>query len=379
MLCPLLLADILFQMMAKKIALVGCTGNIGRQTAQIVRENRDRFSFSALIAGSNEEELNALKTEFTPRIAYCAKNRQASNEALSDLFSDCDVALIAAGGFAGLAYTLAAIRAGKDVALANKESLVCGGELVTKEADKRGVEIIPVDSEHSALFQALSFRRNAPFQKLVLTASGGPFFKLSKEQLENVTAQDALAHPTWNMGAKITIDSATLLNKGYEVIDSKWLYGADFSQIEAVVHPESIVHSIVCFEDGAAIAQLAYPDMRLPIQLALTYPERLPCLKQLDFAGLGALHFYPFPKEKFPCFDLALASGKAGGTAPTLLNAAGEEGVAAFLKGRIKFLRIAQIMQGVLETIPNRKADCFETLQEEDSKARELAKKLIYG
>ena len=363
--------------MKKKIALVGCTGNIGKQTAEIVRAYPERFSFSALVAGSNEEELRALAKEFQPRVSVLAKQRKFSHEELEEIFSDCDVALIAAGGFAGLTYTLAAIRAGKTVALANKESLVCGGELVMSEAKKRGVEIVPVDSEHSALFQALSFKRDTPFEKLVLTASGGPFFKFTKEQLEKVTAKDALAHPTWNMGAKITIDSATLLNKGYEVIEAKWLYNADFSKIEAVVHPESIVHSIVCFEDGSSIAQLAYPDMRLPIQLALTYPERLPCLKQLDFVEVGALHFYPFPEEKFPCFSLALHAGRAGGTAPTLLNAAGEEGVAAFLKGRIGFTKIAQTIQEVLEKIPNRKVDCFETLQEEDFKARELAKTLL--
>ena len=363
--------------MKKKIALVGCTGNIGKQTVHIVRENPERFSFSALVSGTREEELNALAQEFQPRVAYCAAKQALGREDTDALFSDCDVSLIAAGGFAGLKYTLAAIRAGKTVALANKESLVCGGELVMAEAERRGVEIVPVDSEHSALFQALSFKRDTPFEKLVLTASGGPFFKFTKEQLERVTAKDALAHPTWNMGAKITIDSATLLNKGYEVIEAKWLYNAQFSQIEAVVHPESIVHSIVCFEDGSSIAQLAYPDMRLPIQLAITYPERLPCLKQLDFAQLGALHFYPFPEEKFPCFSLALHAGRAGGTAPTLLNAAGEEGVAAFLKGRIGFTKIAQTIQEVLEKIPNRKVDCFETLQEEDFKARELAKTLL--
>lgn len=365
--------------MKKKIALVGCTGNIGKQTVRIVREHPDGFCFSALVAGRDEEGLNALKNEFSPRVAFCAKNGTPDGEALEAVFGDCDVALIAAGGFAGLEYTLAAIRAGKTVALANKESLVCGGELVTDEARKNGVEIVPVDSEHSALFQALSFRRDTPFEKLVLTASGGPFFKLGKEELERVTAKEALAHPTWNMGAKITIDSATLLNKGYEVIEAKWLYQADFSQIEAVVHPESIVHSMVCFRDGATVAQLAYPDMRLPIQLALTYPERLPCLNQLDFTKIGTLHFYPFPEERFPCFTLALQAGRAGGIAPAVLNGAGEEAVAAFLNGRIGFMQIAEAIQGALNTIPNRRADCFETLREADFKAREIAKKLIYG
>lgn len=364
--------------MKKKVALVGCTGNIGKQTVRIVRENPERFSFSALLSGHDEKGLNALKKEFSPRFSRCAAKGDLTDLELEEVFSDCDVALIAAGGFAGLKYTLAAIKAGKTVALANKESLVCGGELVTKEAKKRGVEIVPVDSEHSALFQALSFRRDTPFEKLVLTASGGPFFKLSKEELKNVVARDALAHPTWNMGKKITIDSATLLNKGYEVIEAKWLYNADFSQIEAVVHPESIVHSIVLFEDGAAIAQLAYPDMRLPIQLALTYPERLPCLNQLDFSKIGALHFYPFPQEKFPCYGLALQAGKAGGIAPTVLNGAGEVAIAAFLDGRIGFMQIAETIQGVLDKIPNRKADCFETLREADFKAKNLAKNLIY-
>lgn len=365
--------------MKKKIALVGCTGNIGKQTVRIVRENPERFCFSALLSGRDEEGLKALTKEFSPRVSYCAADGRLREEELVSLFEDCDVALVAAGGFAGLAYTLAAIRAGKTVALANKESLVCGGEIVIKEAKKRGVEIVPVDSEHSALFQALSFRKDTPFAKLTITASGGPFFKLSREELEKVTAKDALAHPTWNMGAKITIDSATLLNKGYEIIEAKWLYNADFSQIEAVVHPESIVHSLVCFKDGAAIAQLSYPDMRLPIQLALTYPERLPCLEQLDFGKLGALHFYPLPEEKFPCFSLALKAGKAGGTAPTLLNGAGEVAVEAFLKGRIAFTRIAKIIQSVLDKIPSRKVDDFETLREADLKARETAKKLIYG
>lgn len=365
--------------MKKKIALVGCTGNIGKQTVRIVRENPERFSFTALVSGRDEEGLNALAAEFSPRFACCAAKGEMTKSVLAALFEDCDVALIAAGGFAGLSYTLAAIRAGKTVALANKESLVCGGELVAREAAKTGVEIIPVDSEHSALFQALSFRKETPFEKLVLTASGGPFFRCSEEELYKVTAKDALAHPTWNMGAKITIDSATLLNKGYEVIEAKWLYNADFSQIEAVVHPESIVHSMVCFKDGATIAQLAYPDMRLPIQLALTYPDRLPCLDQLDFCRIGALHFYPFPEERFPCFRLAIQAGKAGGIAPTVLNGAGEEAVAAFLCGRIGFMQIAQTIQGVLDKIPDRKADCFETLRDADFKAREIAKNLIYG
>lgn len=358
----------------KKIALIGCTGNIGTQTAQIVRDNPERFSFSALACAQNAVRLKEMCQEFSPGIAYCESEGGDGER----LFDGCDVALIAASGFAGLKYTLQAIRAGKTVALANKESLVCGGELVTKEAKERGVEIVPVDSEHSALFQALAFHRDAAFSKLVLTASGGPFFGRSREELARVTAADALKHPTWDMGAKVTIDSATLLNKGYEVIEAKWLYGADFSQIEAVVHPESIVHSLVCFRDGAAIAQLAYPDMRLPIQLALTYPERLPCVKELDLCALGALHFYPFPREDFPCFGLAVKAGAAGGILPAALNGAAEVAVKAFLAGRIGFLEIAQIIEDVLSGTANAKADCFDALAEADLRARRAAEEKIH-
>ena len=357
-----------------KIALIGCTGSIGRQVADVVRAHPDRFAFSALVAGRNCEELSRLVEEFRPKTAFCA-----SEGAKEELFDDCDIAFIACGGFAGLAYTLAAIKAGKRIALANKESLVCGGELVTKAANKAGVEIVPVDSEHSAIFQALSFRKDTPFKKLVLTASGGPFLRYTEEQLKTATAKDALRHPTWNMGAKITIDSATLLNKGYEIIEAKWLYGADFAQIETVVHPESIVHSLVYFEDGAAIAQLSYPDMRLPIQLALTYPHRLPCEESLDLARIGALHFERLPEEKFPCFTLALKAGKEGGTCPTILNAAAEVAVSAFLGGSIPFPKIAETILCTLERIPRENCDSFETLQTVDMRARTYASQFIYG
>ena len=355
-----------------KIALIGCTGNIGRQVAEVVRNNPREFSFSALVCGRDKEGLSALNAEFQPRVALCAAQGERD-----DLFDDCDVALIAAGGFAGLKYTLRAIEAGKKIALANKESLVCGGELVIRAAREKGVEILPVDSEHSAIFQALGGRK--AFAKLVLTASGGPFLHFTEEQLARVTAADALRHPTWNMGAKITVDSATLLNKGYEVIEARWLYGADFSQIEAVVHPESIVHSLVYFEDGAAIAQLGYPDMRLPIQYALTHPERLPCLKQLDLASLGALHFERLPAEKFPCFTLAVEAGKAGGTLPTVLNGAAEEAVRAFLAGRISFPRIAETVSATLNALPREEALSYEVLEEADGRAREAAKTYLYG
>ena len=238
-----------------KIALIGCTGNIGGQVAETVRRYPDKFCFSALVSGADGEGLRAMAREFSPAYSACAAEIP-EREILKDAFDGCDVAFIAAGGFAGLAYSLRAAELGKKIALANKESLVCGGELLVRTASSHGAEIVPVDSEHSALFQALSFRRDTPFEKLILTASGGPFFLLNESELSRVTAKDALKHPTWNMGAKITVDCATLLNKGYEIIEAKWLYGADFGRIEAVVHPESIVHSLVSFADGAVMAQL---------------------------------------------------------------------------------------------------------------------------
>ena len=370
-----------------KIALIGCSGSIGRQVAEVVREHPAHFCFSALIGGKDAASLEALSAEFHPDFAGLASGgevhlpagtRLLKGEELLHAFDGADVALIAAGGFAGLPYTLRAAEQGIRIALANKESLVCGGELVTAAVKKFGCDLVPVDSEHSALFQALSFRRDTPFSKLILTASGGPFFKLSKEELQTVTAADALRHPTWKMGPKITIDSATLLNKGYEVIEARWLYDAPFENIEAVVHPESIVHSLVSFADGAMLAQLGYPDMKLPIQLALTYPERLPCVKELDLISLGALHFFPLPKEKFPCYSLALSAGKAGGTAPTVLNAAAEIAVSAFLEGRIGFPRIAEVIDAALQQLPREDVCSLEQLQETDARARRFAQSLIY-
>ena len=363
-----------------KIALIGCTGSIGRQVLDVVRHNRERFRITALACGSNRQALDALAAEFQPEICYCAADGGSMSESsLQDLFAECDVAFIAAGGAEGLKYTLAAIGAGKKVALANKESLVVGGKLVTEAAEKKGVEIVPVDSEHSAIFQALGCRRDAPFERLVLTASGGPFLHHTREQLARVTAAEALAHPTWNMGPKVTVDSATLLNKGYEVIEAHWLSGADYSRIQAVVHPESIVHSLVYFRDGAALAQLGYPDMRVPIQLALTYPDRLPCAPMLDLTELKALHFERLPAEKFPCYGLALQAGKRGGNAPAVLNGAAEEAVRAFLQGGIPFLRIAETIEEALSSVPQAEAETYADLAEADRQGREAAKKFIYG
>lgn len=370
------------------ISLIGCTGSIGRQVCEVVRRYPEQFRFTALVCGRRAEALSALCNEFRPAFAACTEGIPelpagtrllAGGEILTHVFDGCDVAFIAAGGFAGLAYTLRAAEEGKKIALANKESLVCGGELVMRAVRGKGIDLVPVDSEHSALWQALSFRRDAPFRKLVLTASGGPFRNFTKEELSRVTAEDALRHPTWNMGAKITVDCATLLNKGYEVIEAKWLYHADYSAIGAVVHPESIVHSLVYFEDGAAIAQMGYPDMRLPIQLALTYPDRLPCCPLLDLAEIGTLHFEPLQEEKFPCFSLAVEAGKAGGTLPAMLNAAGEEAVRAFLHGGIPFTKIAETIKDVLCALPRAEADSYDAVKEADVRARKAALKIIYG
>ena len=370
-----------------RIALIGCTGSIGMQVAQVVRSYPERFRLTALACGRGGAAFKALLAEFLPAVALCAEGTFDAPEKVAKLaageearlFEDCDVAFIAAGGSAGLKYTLLAAEAGKKIALANKESLVCGGELVMRAVRERGIDLVPVDSEHSALFQCLAFRRDAAFSKLVLTASGGPFYRLSREELARVTAADALRHPTWNMGAKITVDSATLLNKGYEVIEAKWLYHADFSQIEAVVHPESIVHSLVYFADGAALAQLGYPDMRVPIQLALTYPERLPCAPALDLAGVGKLTFLPFPADKFPCFSLALEAGRAGGTMPTVLNGAGEVAVRAFLEGRITFPAIADTIQDALCSFAREDVCSYAQLAQTDARARAHAHTFIYG
>ncbi len=371
------------------ISLIGCTGSIGRQACEIVRRYPERFRFSALVCGKDKRALSALCAEFRPDFAALASGEEIpelsqgtrqlkGEEILSRVFEGCGVAMIAAGGFAGLSYTLRAVEEGKRIALANKESLVCGGELVMRAAEEKGIDLVPVDSEHSAIFQALSFRRDTPFKRLVLTASGGPFRNFTEKELANVTAADALKHPTWNMGAKITVDSATLLNKGYEVIEAKWLYHTEFDKIQAVVHPESIVHSLVYFEDGAAIAQMGYPDMKLPIQLALTYPQRLPCCRQLDLEKIGTLRFERLQEEKFPCYALALAAGRSGGTAPTVLNGAAEEAVRAFLRGGISFPAIAETIGEVLSRIPREEAESLEVLQRADDLARKTAAEIIY-
>ncbi len=373
----------------KEISLIGVSGSIGKQTLAIVRRHKDKFRIKSIVAYSSVNDFLSAVEEFKPE--YCALVNENVGRRIKDkipkgvLFSYgepaaldavClgDTAVIAVSGFAGLTYALEAIRHGKNVALANKETLVCGGELVMKKVKESGVNLMPIDSEHSAIWQALDFDFDKPFRRLILTASGGPFYGYTKEQLEKVTPKEALRHPTWKMGEKITIDSATLLNKAYEVIEAHHLYNAPLSKIHTVVQPESIIHSMVEFDDGAILAQMSYPTMELPIQLALTYPDRYPCdVKPLDFVSLGAIHFKPLERKQFPCYHLALCAMEDGDNYPCSINGAGEVAVRAFLDKKISFPAIAEVMEEVLAKTKRVKADTYEALFYTDVRARELA------
>lgn len=361
----------------KKIALIGSTGSIGRQVLDVVRRHSDKYKIVALAAFSDGEELKKQADEFKPAL-YAAASADGGKALSAAAYDGADVVFNAAGGFAGLSYSLAAIAAGKQLALANKETLVCGGGLVTALADKKGVEIIPVDSEHSAIWQCLNFDRHMRVKRLIITASGGAFRNTPQSKLENVTAEQALCHPTWKMGKKITVDSATLMNKGYEVIEAHELYGTPYDRIEAVIQPQSIIHSLVEYDDGALLAQMSYPTMELPIQLALSYPERYgTTLSPMDFTSAFSLGFEPLESGKYPCFDLAVGCGKSGGTLPCALNAADEEAVGAFLGGRIKFTDIYRVADGVIQAVAREETESFEQLAAVDAKARRLAQKII--
>ena len=377
----------------KKIALIGSTGSIGQQVCSVARRYPGKFKIVSMVAHSSAELFLQQVQEFKP--AFAALVDEEAGKKIADLIPEGvtfaygekaseeaiaygDVAFVAATGFAGLKYSLKAIDLQKDIALANKETLVCGGELVMRKIGKTGVRLMPVDSEHSALWQALNFRLDASFRRLIITASGGPFYAYTPEQLEKVTPMSALKHPTWQMGAKITIDSATLLNKGFEVIEAKWLYNAPLSKIHTIVQPESIIHSMVEFDDGGVLAQMSYPSMELPIQLALTYPERFDCdLKPLDFERLGGIRFLPLERKRFPCYDLALTAAELGDNYPCALNGAGEVAVSAFLDERISFPAIAKTIAAALEKTERAKMDSYEALQTTDLRARALAEEYI--
>ena len=377
----------------KTISLIGSTGSIGRQVCSVVRRHPDKFKIESIVANSSAELFLAQVKEFLP--AYAALADEEAGKKIADQIPQGvkfaygekaaeegvaygETAFIAATGFAGLKYSLKAAELKKDIALANKETLVCGGALVMDKIKGAGINLMPVDSEHSALWQALNFRADTPFSRLIITASGGPFYAYTKEQLASVTPASALKHPTWQMGAKITIDSATLLNKGFEVIEAKWLYDCPLEKIHTVVQPESIIHSMVEFADGCVMAQMSYPTMELPIQLALTYPQRLDCgLKPLDFESLKAIRFLPLERKNFPCYDLALTSAELGDNYPCALNGAGEIAVHAFLDGKIPFLAIADIIEKVLQKTERVLPDSYAALLATDARARALAKEFI--
>lgn len=379
----------------KNLAILGSTGSIGTQTLDVVRDLPEMFRVAVLAANTSDKKLEAQIEEFRPELAVLADEAAAARlkarykgatkilggeDALvaAAVFPAVDMVVTSLMGFAGLAPTLAAIRAGKNIALANKETLVAAGELVRREASAHGAAILPVDSEHSALFQCLQGEKREAVESLILTASGGPFRGRRKEALAGVSIGDCLKHPTWSMGRKITVDSATLVNKGLEVIEAHWLYDMPYDKIKVVVHPQSIVHSMVAFQDGAVMAQLGVPDMRLPIQYALTYPERMAStLARLDFARLGTLTFEEPDTKTFRGLDIAIEAGRAGGTAPCVMNAANEIAVAAFLAGSIRFLDIYDIIEQTLSARSVRPAESFEILQEEDAWARAYAVRLL--
>lgn len=379
----------------RKIAIIGSTGSIGTQTLDVVKKHPERFSIEALAAGSNVELLLEQVKEFKPRIVSVGSKQlaeQISNalpqgtalfygeEGLIQVAAqnDADIVITAIVGSRGLPATLAAISAGKDIGLANKETLVTAGHLVTELARNNNVSIIPVDSEHSAIFQCLNGESLKEVAQITLTASGGSFRNLSREQLVDVTVEDALKHPNWSMGAKITIDSATMVNKGLEVIEAHWLFGLPYDQIGVLLHPESIVHSFVEYRDSSVIAQLGTPDMRIPIQYALSYPERLPSMSSsLSLAQVGTLHFREMDMERFPCLKMAYDAGKIGGTATTVFNAANEVAVSRFLNKEISFLQIEEIIDRTVSSHVAMPVPDLATIQMADKQARELASSMF--
>ncbi|MGH2532486.1 MAG: 1-deoxy-D-xylulose-5-phosphate reductoisomerase [Thermomicrobiales bacterium] len=346
------------------VTVLGSTGSVGRQTLDVIAHHPDRFRVVALAAGSNLALLQDQIARHHPTLVAVDQESAEPGAALDHpailrghdgliaaaTHPDVDVVVVATSGHSAIIPTARAIEAGKTIALANKETIVCAGELIVPLAHTHGVTIRPIDSEHSAIWQSLGNARGQDVERLILTASGGPFRTMPAEQIANVTVEDALDHPTWKMGGKITIDSATMMNKGLELIEAHWLFDVPYGRIDVLVHPESIIHSLVEFRDGSQIAQLSLPDMRLPIQYALTYPDHLPgpC-RRLSLAEVGALHFEPPDVERFPALRLARDAGVAGSTYPTVLSAADEVAVDAFVGGRIAFPTIAEIVARALD------------------------------
>jgi 1-deoxy-D-xylulose-5-phosphate reductoisomerase len=370
--------------MTRGVAILGSTGSIGTSTLQVLRRQHDRFRVVALTARSNAELLQRQAAEWHPAYVGLVNARKGEGgtgqgpECLIEAVTraDVDIVVNAIVGAAGLEATLAALRAGKRVALANKETLVMAGELVTEAARTGGGEIVPVDSEHSAVLQCITGRRSAEFARLILTASGGPFRTWTPERLAGATVAEALRHPTWKMGKKITVDSATLVNKALEVIEAHFLFGLPYAAVEVVVHPQSVVHAFVEFVDGSVLAQVGFPTMELPILYALTHPERVTDrgAKRFDPVEAGALTFEPIRPELYPAYALGRAAGEAGGTAPAAFNAANEVAVQLFLEGRIHFGKIPETIERVLEAHRPAAARTLEGVLAADAAARRLAR-----
>ena len=381
--------------MTKTITILGSTGSIGRQTLSVADELGLRVA--ALTAERNVDLMEAQCRKYRPKLAVLTDETAAEElkvrladmnirvlagaEALCEAAAlpEADTVVVAVCGFAALRPTLTAIHEKKRIALANKETMVCAGEIMQSAARESGTEIIPVDSEHSAIFQCLmGCRDRAEIKRLILTCSGGPFFGRTREELANVTVADALNHPNWSMGNKITIDSATLMNKGLEFIEAKWLFDLTPDQIEIVVHRQSVVHSAVEYQDCSVIAQLGVPDMKIPIQYALLYPERMPCpTKRLSLTDYNTLTFEKPDPETFTCLKTAIAAITAGGTAPCIVNGANEVAVAAFLAGKIGFLDIGALSQRAMESIEKTEITCYEDVIAADTKAREFVRSAI--
>ncbi|MFJ7681041.1 1-deoxy-D-xylulose-5-phosphate reductoisomerase [Peribacillus butanolivorans] len=382
----------------KYISLLGATGSIGQQTADVVSAHPDQFKIVALSAGKNIELVRTYIQEFEPKLVsvqtkedyHLLKGEFFSKQDIEFMYGDEGLTAVAVYdqatilvnaviGSVGLYPTLQAIKAKKDIAIANKETLVTAGHLVINEAKKAGVRLLPVDSEHSAIFQALQGEKEKNIERLVITASGGSFRDRTREELKGVTVEEALNHPNWSMGAKITIDSASMMNKGLEVIEAHWLFDLPYDKIDVLLHRESIIHSMVEFHDSSVIAQLGTPDMRVPIQYALTYPDRLPLVgrKRLNLADAGKLHFSDMDFTRYPCLQFAYKAGKMGGTMTTVLNAANEAAVAAFLSGKVSFLEIETLIEKALNqhsviTLPD-----LETIQEVDLMTRQYIESLV--
>ncbi|PFI65436.1 1-deoxy-D-xylulose-5-phosphate reductoisomerase [Priestia megaterium] len=379
----------------KKISLLGATGSIGTQTVDIVRAHPEHFELSAISVGRNINEARKIIQQCKPALVSVMKKEdclslQAEFPSIRFVYGEeglvevathpsTEVLVNAVLGSVGLTPTLEAIKMRKTIAIANKETLVTAGHLVMEAAKEYGADILPVDSEHSAIFQSLQGQDQKAIDRLILTASGGSFRDKTRAELQGVTVEDALNHPNWSMGAKITIDSATMMNKGLEVIEAHWLFDLPYEKIDVLLHKESIIHSMVEYSDTSVIAQLGTPDMRVPIQYALTYPKRmsLPNTKRLSLADTGQLHFAKMDEERFRCLAFAFEAGKAGGTLPTVLNAANEEAVQAFLDGHITFLQIEDVIEKAMNEHTVIQKPCLSTIKEVDLEAREFVRSAI--